>query len=598
MSWYSPSKFILVSAMSAFIMLPACRGNAPVDEMGPALPPGPAGASAPASSTASAAAGTPELASRPGAVICTMDGRPVTAQELERFREEQLEGRTHRGMERLEPQRVVESYRRYFAVKKLADAWKIRESGAFAEEMEYHRAALLAGPYRDHLMRTAAITPEDVSRTIPKDWVEMDFQVLGFATKEEAQKAYQAIRDDKGRIPDGDLPGEVKVAGKRRPQTGMLNKSTAYFDAFDVPALFALQVGEVSPPVMMDLGPVLAKVVARHDYTAQEQADLLARKRGEMERDYSFRKAGEIMADYPVKIDRPALEQAFQDFLLNTSNLSGKVVGMMGERPVSFRRFVRDGKPSIPFMVASIPRDRWTPALEQDIRDYAGGMALGFAAIKEGIGTDGLEAQMESYSRRAEYTVTLDRLWDQTTAAVGEEEIRSRYDKGGDVFVRPCTLFIQYYFSPVREEIEKLAERARTGGIPFPGLTKEQERASKTAVDGSVKTPPAMKERTVAKGASELQDIQDALFEMKKDEIRVVEGKMGVYLVRMADRKEKERISFSQVKDRIRNELEMYRRKSQIDAYLQKLTQDIVVEMVDPPPTPPGMPVPGFPDRG
>ncbi len=581
--------------MFVCVFILACRGNAPVEEMGPALPPGSRGGSPSASPSAPVAAGTQALPSEPDAVICTMDGRPVTAGELDRFREEQLGGGRHRGMGRLEPQQVVDSYRRYFAVKKLAETWKIRESGEFAEELAFRRAALLAGPYGDHLKRTAVIPPEEISGVIPRDWVEMDFQILGFPSREEAEKAYRAILDDKGRIPDGDLPGEVKVAGKMRPRTGMLLKGTPYFDIFDQPHLFALREGEVSHPVKTDLGPVLAKVVARHDYTPEEQAELLARKRGELAKEHAFRKAMEIAEGYPVKIDAAAMEQAVQDYLLDPAHPSAKVVGWMGDRPISYRRFVREGKPGIPFMVQSVPRDRWMASLERDFRDFAGGMALGFTAVKTGFKQDGLDKTMESFSRQAEYDMVLDRLWEQTKATVGEEEIRSRYDKGKDAFMRPETASVQYYFSPFREEIELLAERAKKGDRPFGGLGRDLERASN--MKSGVKPPPAMKERTIVRGALELQDVQDALFGMKKDEVRIVEGKMGVYLVRMVDKSEREQLPFSQVRDRIGKEIGIYRRKSQVDAYLQKLTQDVVVEMLESPASP-GMPVPGFPDRG
>ncbi len=510
-------------------------------------------------------------------VVALVDKKPVTWAELEKFGVEKV-GRHNTLMK--DPLSFLPSYVRYQALLKEARRRGIPDSTAYRRTSLLREAVLLGVPYQGYLFQNAPIDPESIKRQLPSGWTKMKFRLYGFTTTAEAEAARARLKGPEFQTPEGGLPGQVPVAGKMNPETGWLFPGSGRFDAFDDPYLFTLRKGELSKPVQTGLGPVLALVLDRHDLDAGEQAQYLTDVRRALMQGAGPAYVNQVASAYPVTLDSAVFQRVVKVQLVQGRPASDEVVGKVGDLAVTYRDFLRQGKPNLRLLMLKLPPERWADSLQADFKNFGQTVALGLAARKArwfpaGAGdAAGWKKRLELEQEEVVLSTLQDQVFSEAKATATEEEVRAFYERAKDRFRQKETITVQYYFTPQAEHLTSMSKLAEEGK-PFDALSAAVDR-QRSPHDRPLK----MQEKVLDRDSNELEHLHDALFAMKKGEVKILELPTGFYLVRIAERKEDRIPPYEEVAGEARFQLEDSMRRRFSEQVVREWIEGVSVEMV------------------
>jgi len=162
-----------------------------------------------------------------------------------------------------------------------------------------------------------------------------------------------------------------------------------------------------------------------------------------------------------------------------------------------------------------------------------------------------------------------------------EEDLRKTYNDRIQEFMIPLEVHVQQIFFPlprgaslyrgaaVEKEAESVLEKAKTGEN-FSDLAKKYSQgseASEGGVLGSFKPKELMPE------------LDEAVFQMKAGEIRMVRSSEGIHILRVMERKGGEPKSFAEVQGQIRDEMTQKETEKRFKEWMKALKEKSYIEI-------------------
>lgn len=225
----------------------------------------------------------------PGRVVATLEGKPVTAAELESYlnaMDEKL-----RANLRDNPEELLRGIGFMRRMTKLAEEQRLHEVGPLRQQLELTRLQALSSALMQQNEKAAEVTEEELKKAyadnrqyVSAARLKIVFFSAASDSEAENQAALQLAKDVREKIEGGaDFVEMVKQYSKdpvSRDKNGDYGpvKITDEIPAAAKQAIWGLKVGEVSAPVKLPNGYYLFKLIALDEPGLQTVRDELTRR--------------------------------------------------------------------------------------------------------------------------------------------------------------------------------------------------------------------------------------------------------------------------------------------------------------------------------
>lgn len=535
--------------LCAVAALAGCRGD---KGAGKAAPPsgaavtagGPAGevSSAPAAPLPAGLVAPPGYPYR-GKPVYAVGNRPVTEEELRRYSKRMLGMGEHAKHPDFDPDKVIQSFARYWAVVEWGNEKGIGDSAQVRNLNEVYRMAALANDFRARLEKSLPAADEAIRSSIPPDWTRMEFAVVTFPDPAGAEAFSREAKRKKESLGKADFSKFVDE--KFRSRTGKIFRGSGFFPEAEEPYLFSLREGEVSRPVDTGIGKGVCCVVTREFLEGKAREEYLEQARARV-------RAREIEARFQAIVSK-ARYTVHRDNVAQGVRIEG-AAGMQADLTVltlrepgggirlSYRDFRTLTGAHYSVMFRTTPPESWPNLVLPEVENLAHLYAVGSAAAKENepVATR-WQTELFDFRGKSIYQATLDRLAAEAAPSVSEAEVERFYKTNRGFFDRKESARIRYVYAPEREALESLSRQA---GGDRNRIFTEKEYAH------------LVKSRDITRDDPTFGDLFKALAGVNSGAVSgVVKGGMGYYIARVEERRPKGFLPFKEVRAEIRNRL-------------------------------------------
>ena len=472
-------------------------------------------------------------------VVFYVDDHSVTEGELREFSDRFIGGQmsdhgpSHGSMADFRALELIRPYVRFYALVEEGRKRDILKDTDFLAVRDFSRNRIVGQQYGGFLRQNALIPPEKVDYNLPEKWIRINFQLYLFDSFDEAQRGLDKARG-KGEEGLAILAEMSKpVGGDRWPETGKIFPDSGFFDRVDDPYLFSLAQGELSRPVATGLGAAIAYVKERQDFTDEEKAGYLAGVRDRLSSEFGSLAVREAVDRIGVETFREIIGRAaFKDMESGVWNRD--VIAGIGDREMTYYQFRWMVNPRFDFYRKAYPEEKLPVMVEGEVRGLARAVALGVASQQDDRfePPEDLDYQMDWEERRLLYEMTQGRIWNEMSVPVDESELRGYYEQNVLKFGTPDIIRYQSYFTPVKEDVDRLYQRYKKG-VSFDKLAEGLDAGKKKAPhEGGIKL------KTIRMSRNPQDPLSDLLFKLNAGDVRIVNSKMGFHLVKIIGKAE------------------------------------------------------------
>jgi len=459
-------------------------------------------------------------------VFATLDGIPVTEEELERFNQRILHDPGH-GQD-TKVWRAFPAYVRYFTVYREAEKEGVTADAVFRTRFLALIRVSLAPVFEEWLQNTAPIDPEKIRKSIPSEWTRMNYFVKTYPTEEAALEARSRLEKT---VPDERIP---EFQGS---ETGPIFRNSGFFDPWDEEELFKHQPGDLAGPVKTGIGSGLVLVKSRQDLGPQEQAEFMADLRNNLSRQYAEETFSQYKSRRTIFFDEEAIARGISREASGVG-LSKEPVVRIDNEKLSYEDFRLLLGNSYQHIWEALPRATWLRLIKGDLQTVVRALVMGMMAeehIASGLWTPDLPANMEKviydYRKTFLYEGYVSRLTSELGSRVKEKELLKYYEENINLFMAPARAKILYSFTkdPGTANIWKeVKEKGGTFDDAANAVVKSGSRHSGLGED--------LKSETLFQGDASFNFLQEGLFgRMKMDDYDIIKGDMGHYLFKVQE---------------------------------------------------------------
>jgi len=190
--------------------------------------------------------------------------------------------------------------------------------------------------------------------------------------------------------------------------------------------------------------------------------------------------------------------------------------------------------PRFNFYRKAYPEEKLPVMVEGEVRGLVRAVALGVASQQDDRfePPEDLDYQMDWEEKRLLYEMTQSRIWNEVSVPVDESELRGYYEQNILKFGTPGIIRYQSYFTPVKEDVDRLYQRYKEG-VSFEKLAEGLDAGKKKAPhEGGIKL------KTIRMRRDPQDPLSDLLFKLNAGDVRIVNSKMGFHLVKIIGKAE------------------------------------------------------------
>lgn len=197
------------------------------------------------------------------------------------------------------------------------------------------------------------------------------------------------------------------------------------------------------------------------------------------------------------------------------------------------------------------------------------GEAFTNALVQQGLTED-------EYRKELAEQMIVNKLREEVTKdiSVTEEEAMAYYDQHKDEFAQPEMVRVRHILVKTEEEAKKVMERVKKRGEDFEKVAKE------VSIDEGSKDKGG--DLGYFSRGRMVKPFEDAAFSLKKKgEIKgPVKTQFGYHIIQLVDRKEPHKMEFSEVKDRILNDLKNEKEQKKMDDLVNELRSKANIKVI------------------
>ncbi len=518
-------------------------------------------------------------------VFAYIDEYPVTLEELDRFLQVigPIDMQSH-GIEsgKVDPFTALKAFKRYFALVKEGNRQGIDNEIPFVNSMKLYVLAQIGAREYKNFANTVVVPVEDIREQLPEKWKQVNFGLKVFPTKKAAMEA-------KGKIDNGASFSELGTTADKGSkleepavyETGFVFMKSGFFDKFDEPYLFGLEIGDVSDPVVSGVGTVIAQVIDIKDFSDEQKNEHLKKIRDRLTALRVSNYEQEALESIQFKVDTKLLVRLFEEEIDTGRIRKGSAnIAKINGINLTYRDFRRMVPIPQSYIVKEVPREVWSSQLGRYMRDFLLKVAIANLTIAENSGFYEIEPSLRKSVHDFKwvnlYTETESRFVLEQAGEVSEKDLLARYEQDIEQFELPETVVFDYYFTPKNTDIQILWD-SYEAGIPF------EKVGEKIFVAGGMhggKTSLKMKEGRVPR-IENLTALGEAALSLNEGEVRVLDASMGYYFCRIKEKLPVRTKPFDEVRDDIEKVIVQERGGSKAARIIKELEAKLSVKLVE-----------------
>lgn len=489
----------------------------------------------------------------------------MTEEELRRFSVRMLGSGEHSKHADFDPEKVIHSFARYWTAVEMGVEMGVPDSQRVRNALQIYRHAALANEYRSHLEKTLTVPDEAIRSAIPPDWTQVEFGVVTFPSRAEADRFAAEASVKKGSLPKAEFAKYVEERFKSR--TGKIFPGSGFFVTSEEPYLFGLPEGEVSRAVDTGIGPGVCYVYSREVFDEAAQAKYLDEVCARIREQEIGARFKAIVGKTRYSINRENLARA-----VDIEGRTGKQVDFpvlsvqdAGDGLVLTYRDFRIINPAhYSATFRAMPPESWTRFVEPDLENLAHLYAVGRAAAADNVPLGPRwDKEMFDFRGKMIYMATLDRLAAESAPKVTDAEVERYYKTNRGYFDRKETIRIRYVYAPEAEALRSLIKQAGSKENIFEA--KEYEHL--------------VKERVVPSDDATYGDLFKALKGVNAGKVSgVVRAETGYYLARVESRRPKGFLPLKEVREQIRATLQDEKRQRTAMDAVEARAKSVVIK--------------------
>ncbi len=521
-----------------------------------------------------------------GTVFATFDGQTVTIEEFNRFllrtKGKALSGGGghYDGGDQNWQDLVV--YTRYYSGVKEAEKRNLQSDPHFKSAFAIAYRLALAAPFKKWLEKNAEIPSEAIAALIPEEWVQINFLLRVYPDRDTALDAMNVFSGG-GEFYSSDM----KKAGVKVYETGPLFPGSGFFEDWDEYDLFRLDERELSGPIRSGIGWALVGLKEKKVYSEEEKNRFLAKKREELAAKHLAEEVAEFIGDFRVEYDDEALAGAVSREFNGMGFSYDPVVAFYGKdskTEISYRLFRLLNPVNYANLNLHEQRAQWQIQVKQDIkgieRQYLvgqmaheyqeeGSWAVPFTSLTRKL--------LYDYRKVLLYAALNRKIADQVKSDISKKDLEEYYKSNNQRFYLPAKAEIVYLFT-IDTALSQKWKTAVDEGKSFRAVAESLPMSRSPHSDPR---DSEFKRTIVSQGDQKYMSIQDGLFSLRQDEIGVIEGDMGHYLINILSRNDRRTPPLEEVSDQVLDFLAQERTAIYLSDLIDDLVKEVDVQLVE-----------------
>lgn len=441
----------------------------------------------------------------------------------------------------------------------------------FLRSFEMGEDALLATKFRStELKDVLAVTEEDLSDIIPREWVQLKLRQIIARDVEEARAA---LSEAKAGVDFTELVRKYSVgpAAGKDGDIGYRFPGSGYFSPEDDLYLFTLEKGEISPILKSPLGPAICKIEDKKVFSPEEIEKYLKKPKAMLSHKKTAEHLREIRKSTGTEIFDDTLNQCVR--AMHGGEIQDGLIARVGEREFFFYDLQRTLLRSYDRLYIDPSPEKLFQLYKQNLENKISNYLLAQEARIFGVAIDSEEekAELKKFRQTVMLRVLGERIFSDIT--VSEDEARQYFKDNRAEFQKPLLVDLWQIVLDTEADADLVLEK----------LSKNENFM---LLANEYSTHLASKRLSGYAGRVREQDLAPELAEVALaiplgDHSDAIKTEDGYHIIMIRNRTPGETFEYEESRGKVRKIVLRGKQDKKFAAYLQSLRAAAVIEVND-----------------